>query len=152
VICRCLAVVFAAAVMPAVSFASSPRLDIRASLRPTGCKTKISGSAVAVTGCIASAPFAGTTRGRMDVRYSATVDLVRGRGAQRGLVTLRGIDPHDVLVLRFSGRVTVSTGLSQGAWNAVRRNGAFASGAPAAGTYSSRTPDQGVHVSFTVRG
>jgi adhesin HecA-like repeat protein len=152
VIRRLLALVAAAAAIPAVSFASAPRLDVRASLKPVGCTTSFSGSVVTVSGCSASAPFAGTSRGRLDATYSATVDLTRGQGAQRGVLTLRGAGRHDVLVLRFSGRVTVSTGLSRGTWNAVKRGGAFAQSAPRTGTYSSRTPDQGVHVSFVVRG
>ncbi len=83
--------------------------------------------------------------------YSAVADLARGQGSQRGVLTLRGAGVHDVLVLRFSGRVTVSSGLSSGTWNALRRGGGFAR-APRTGTYSSRTPDQGVHISFSIRG
>jgi hypothetical protein len=147
-----LALALTAAAIPARSLASSPSLSVRASLQPVGCRTSLSGSVVTVSGCSASAAFVGTSRGRFDVTYSATVDLTRGRGSQRGVFTLHGAGANDVLVLRFSGRVTVSTGLSRGTWKAVRGSGAFARNTPHAGTYSSRTPDQGVHVSFTVRG
>jgi hypothetical protein len=151
VISRFLALGLVVAAIPSVSFASTPPLDIRASLRPLGCATNVSGHVVTVTGCHARAPFAGTSRGRLDVSYSASVDLAGGAGSQRGEATLHGAGAADILLLRFSGRVTLM-GLSRGTWVATRRSGTFARSAPRTGTYSSRTPDQGVHVSFAVRG
>lgn len=136
----------------ATASASPARFTARAHLRPAGCKTVVASGSVSITGCKATAKAVGTGARTMTIRYTARVDLSRGRGTQRGTVTLRGARAVDRLVLRFSGTVDVGTGGSSGRWRATLRRGVFARTAPRRGRYTSRTPDQGAHVTFDVRG
>lgn len=132
--------------------AASAGFAAHAELTPTGCAQTVVGNVVRVDGCVARGRFGGTARGRIELAYRARVDIAKGTGTQQGTITLRGASPADRLVLRFTGSVTINTGASRGRWQAVERQGAFRKSAPAAGTYSSRSPDQGVHVTFDVRG
>jgi adhesin HecA-like repeat protein len=134
------------------SAASAPKLIAHADLLPTGCSQAIDGTLVKVTGCVARASLSGKLRGRLELRYTATVDLTRGKGTQAGTLTVISPSGKDRLVASYRGAVTINSGLSQGSWSALARTGAFARLAGRAGTYVSRTPDQGVHVSFDVRG
>jgi hypothetical protein len=136
---------------PAAATATTRPFTAHADLRPSGCTQVLAGTVMRLTGCGADAVAGGTLPGRLRVDYSADVDIARGVGAQRGTLTLASASGKDVLVARFRGAVTMSTGLSRGRWTAVRRQGAFARLA-AAGSYASRTPDRGVHVAFDVRG
>jgi len=133
-----LATVFAAA-----------HLTVHADLQPTGCVQSVVKGVVHVGGCSAQGTTAGAFPGTLQVAYVLDSDPVHGFGVQRGTLTLTSTS-GDVLVARFGGASRTSTGITRGAWIAQRRTGAFAS-LPAHGFYTSKTPDQGVHVSFDIR-
>jgi hypothetical protein len=144
-------VVVVAGLVPAASYAAAPRLTAHADLLPSGCAQNITGNAVRISGCTATAAASGTVAGQLRVSYSAKIDIVRGGGVQQGTLTLSSASGKDVLVARFHGKASISSGLSRGSWKAVRRQGLFAKLADH-GSFSSRTPDRGVHVSFDVIG
>lgn len=147
-----LALALAALAAPFAASASPTAFAAHASLTPTGCVTSINGNAVSLSGCVAHGAFAGTSKGTIELRYTAKANIAKGGGSQRGTVTLHGAGAQDLLVLKFAGKVTITTGIASGTWTAVTRKGAFAKLAPGSGTYASHTPDQGVHLSFDVRG
>jgi hypothetical protein len=142
----------AAVVVPTASATGQERFTAHANLQPAGCAPVVSHTIVRLAGCVANAPFTGTSQGTLDMRYSAKVDLARSSGRQQGTLTFHGATTRDTLVLSFVGVVTVATGLSRGAWRMIQRTGTFAKTAPARGTYTSRTSDQGAHISLDVRG
>lgn len=143
----------AVAVVPTTASATANgRFTAHANLQPTGCSPVVSGTVVRLAGCLAKAPFTGTAQGTLEMRYSAKVDLARNSGHQRGTLTFHGATVRDTLTLSFSGVVAIGTGVSRGAWRATQRSGTFAEIVPASGSYTSRTPDQGVHISLDVRG
>ena len=148
---RALALAFAVVAVAGSASASTGRFVARAEIHPA-CKTDITSTTVTLSGCVAHAPYSGTGRGTLDVSYGAKVDILRNRGTQAGTMTIHGQTGHDTLVIHFAGVVTINPSASHGTWSAVSRSGVFARSAPSKGTYSTETPDQGVHVSFDVRG
>src|SRR5262245_5365242 len=140
-----------AALAPAAAHAGARPLAAHADLERTGCTQTVTGNVVRVGGCTADAPAGGTVPGRLRLAYSATVDIAKGSGTQQGTLTLVSASGKDVLVARFAGTASATTGISRGTWTATRRKGAFAK-LPARGSFTSRTPDRGMHVSFDVRG
>jgi hypothetical protein len=141
-----------AAAASASSAASSPGFVAHARLQPSGCLQTMTGTVVKVSGCVAEAAMTGTLSGRLSLSYAAKVDLAGGGGSQQGELTLISADGKGRLVARFSGVVSIGTGISRGRWTAIVRAGVFGHAVGRSGSYSSRTPDQGLHVTFDVRG
>jgi hypothetical protein len=149
---RLLFAALTAAFVAVPSAASAPAFGAHAHLVPSGCNQAMVGSIVKITGCAANATMTGSVSGKLSLSYGAKVDIARGSGAQSGQLTLTSANGKDTLVARFSGVVTIGTGASVGRWTATKRTGVFAHVAGRGGTYVSRTPDQGAHVTFDVRG
>jgi hypothetical protein len=139
-----------AAVAPAVARAADS-FTAHADLRPTGCTQDLTAGVVRIEGCTARGRAGGTVPGKIRVEYSARVELARGSGVQQGTLTLASASGNDVLVARFHGTLSISTGVSRGGWTAARRQGLFAK-LPVHGSYVSSSPDRGIHVSFDVHG
>jgi hypothetical protein len=146
-----IAVLVLGVLAPAASGAPAGRFTAHADLVPTGCAQEISGAVVRITGCTADGSAAGTIPGRLRLEYSAKVELTRGSGTQQGTLTLASASGKDVLVARFHGTLNAGTGTSSGTWTATKRQGRFVKIATR-GSYTSRSADRGVHVSFDVRG
>jgi hypothetical protein len=134
----------------AAATAAHPSFTAHADLQPTGCVQSVIKSVVHVGGCSAQGATAGAFQGTLQLAYVLDSDPVHGIGVQRGTFTLTSTGGADVLVARFGGVSRTSTGLTRGLWIAQRRTGVFAKLA-AHGSYTSTTPDQGVHVSFDLR-
>jgi hypothetical protein len=120
--------------------------SLHADLQPTGCMQSMAAGAVHVAGCTAEGA---TTQGTLKLAYSADLVLATGGGLQHGTLTLTSAS-GDVLVAKFHGIVVISTGTARGIWIAQKRTGAFAA-LPKHGFYTSKSPDQGAHISFDVR-
>ena len=133
----------------AALLAAPAHFTVHADLQPTGCTQSVIKTVVHVGGCSAQGATAGALPGTLQVAYALDSDPVHGIGVQRGTFTLTSAT-GDVLVARFGGVTRTSTGLTRGAWIEQRRTGAFAK-LPAHGSYTSKTPDQGVHVAFDIR-
>jgi hypothetical protein len=142
----------AVALVSASSAASSPGFAAQAHLQPSACVQTMAGTIVKITGCVADAVMTGTLPGRLTLSYGAKVDIARGGGSQQGRLTLTSTSGKGRLVARFSGVVSIGSGVSRGRWTAIERHGAFGHLAGQGGTYVSRTADQGIHVTFDVRG
>ena len=134
--------------MPAAG--SPSRFSAEAQLKPTGCSPKIVGTKVELRGCLATAPTTGTLHGRLSLRYAADADIARGSGTQHGTLILSSANGKDELSATFTGVVSVASGVSRGRWVATTRSGVFLHLVGRSGSYVSRTPDQGVHVTFDV--
>lgn len=147
---RTLATALLLAVLAPAAAHAARTFTAHADLQPTGCTQTLAGTAVRLRGCTADARAGGTVPGRLTLAYEADVDIARGSGEQRGTLTLTSTSGKDKLVARFRGTVTIS-GSSRGTWTALHRKGAFAKLA-ASGSYTSSSPDRGVHIAIDVRG
>lgn len=149
---KLIVVVASAAAVAGSAIASPSAFLAQAHLQPTGCVQTLSGTVVKLRGCRAAGETTGTVRGRLSLSYTANASIARGAGAQRGTLTLSSASVAGRLVARFSGVISIASGVSSGRWTAVARTGVFVHLVGHTGTYVSRTPDQGVHVTFDVHG